>query len=179
MNMALLPMRFTRIAPVQVKTSKNGKPIRNTQLEDSSSYQWLRQLVDTLREGDNPEYFLEHTRLELFQDQVFTFTPNGGLIVLPHGATPIDFAYSVHTDIGNTCYSCKINGRPMPLVTILKNGDEVEIKCAPGHKPPAAWENIAVTGKAKAAIRRCNTGQYSGAIWSSGPRDADSGVRTG
>jgi len=140
------------------KNGKNGKLIRNTQLEDSRSYQWLRQLVDTLREGDNPEYFLEHTRLELFQDQVFTFTPNGGLIVLPDGATPIDFAYSVHTDVGNTCYSCKINGRPMPLVTILKNGDEVEIKCAPGHKPPAAWENIAVTGKAKAAIRRATRG---------------------
>jgi len=140
------------------KNSKNGKPISNTQLEDSSSYQWLRQLVDMLREGDNPEDFLEHTRLELFQDQVFTFTPNGGLIVLPHGASPIDFAYSVHTDIGNTCYGCKINGRPMPLVTILKNGDEVEIKCAPGHKPPAAWENIAVTGKAKAAIRRATRG---------------------
>ena len=127
---------------------------RNTLLEDSSAYQWLRQLVDMLREGDNAEEFLEHTRLELFQDQVFTFTPNGGLIVLPHGATPIDFAYSVHTDIGNSCTSCKINGRPMPLMTILKNGDEVEIKCTPGQTPPAAWEKIAVTGKAKAAIRR-------------------------
>ncbi len=133
----------------------NGRlPPKHELLQDSSAYQWLRQLVDMLREGDNPEEFLEHTRLELFQDQVFTFTPNGGLIVLPHGATPIDFAYAVHTDIGNTCYSCKINGRPMPLVTSLKNGDEVEINCAPGHSPPAAWEKIAVTGKAKAAIRR-------------------------
>ncbi len=133
----------------------NGKnPPKHDLLQDSSAYQWLRQLVDMLREGDNPEEFLEHTRLELFQDQVFTFTPNGGLIVLPHGATPIDFAYAVHTDIGDTCISCKINGRPMPLVTNLKNGDEVEINCAPGHTPPAAWENIAVTGKAKAAIRR-------------------------
>ena len=133
----------------------SGKnPPKHDLLQDSSAYQWLRQLVDMLREGDNPEEFLEHTRLELFQDQVFTFTPNGGLIVLPHGATPIDFAYAVHTDIGDTCISSKINGRPMPLVTNLKNGDEVEINCAPGHVPPAAWENIAVTGKAKAAIRR-------------------------
>ncbi len=134
---------------------KNGKqPPKHELLQDSSAYQWLRQLVEMLQDGDNPEEFLEHTRLELFQDQVFTFTPNGGLIVLPHGATPIDFAYAVHTDIGDTCFSCKINGRPMPLVTSLKNGDEVEINCAPGHSPPAAWEKIAVTGKAKAAIRR-------------------------
>ncbi len=138
-----------------IEDESNGKnPPKHDLLQDSSAYQWLRQLVDMLREGDNPEEFLEHTRLELFQDQVFTFTPNGGLIVLPHGATPIDFAYAVHTDIGDTCISCKINGRPMPLVTNLKNGDEVEINCATGHMPPAAWENIAVTGKAKAAIRR-------------------------
>ena len=138
-----------------MRDESNGKnPPKHDLLQDSSAYQWLRQLVDMLREGDNPEEFLEHTRLELFQDQVFTFTPNGGLIVLPHGATPIDFAYAVHTDIGDTCISCKINGRPMPLVTNLKNGDEVEINCASGHVPPAAWENIAVTGKAKAAIRR-------------------------
>ncbi len=133
---------------------KGKKHPRRKLLQDSSAYQWLRQLVNMLREGDNPEEFLEHTRLELFQDQVFTFTPNGGLIVLPHGATPIDFAYAVHTDIGDTCFSCRINGRPMPLVTNLKNGDEVEINCAPGHVPPAAWEKIVVTGKAKAAIRR-------------------------
>ena len=138
------------------RLGEDGKPIRHNMLEDSGSYQWLRQLVDMLREGDNPEEFLEHTRLELFQDQVFTFTPNGGLIVLPHGATAIDFAYSVHTDIGDTCVSCKINGRPMPLMTILKNGDEVEINCTKGRKPPAAWENIVVTGKAKSAIRRAN-----------------------
>ncbi len=138
-----------------IEDESNGKnPPKHDLLQDSSAYQWLRQLVDNLREGDNPVEFLEHTRLELFQDQVFTFTPNGGLIVLPHDATPIDFAYAVHTDIGDTCISCKINGRPMPLVTNLKNGDEVEINCAKGHMPPAAWENIAVTGKAKAAIRR-------------------------
>ena len=136
------------------RKDKDHKPRQNV-LEDSNAYQWLRQLVDTLRGGDNnPEEFLEHTRLELFQDQVFTFTPNGGLIVLPHGATPIDFAYSVHTDVGNTCYGCKINGLAMPLVTNLKNGDEVEIHCEKGHSPPAAWEKIVVTGKAKAAIRR-------------------------
>jgi RelA/SpoT family (p)ppGpp synthetase len=134
--------------------TENRLPPKDKLLEDSNAYKWLRQLVSMFREGDNPEDFLEHTRLELFQDQVFCFTPNGNLIVLPKGATPIDFAYAVHTDIGNTCVGCKVNGRPMPIMTALKNGDEVEISCTPGQRPPAAWENIAVTGKAKAAIRR-------------------------
>lgn len=121
---------------------------------ESSAYDWLRRLVDTLLEGDNPEEFLEHTKLELFQDQVFSFTPKGRLIALPRGATPIDFAYAVHTDIGDHCVGCKINGRHAPLVTELRNGDEVEIVCSDAQSPPAAWEKIAVTGKARSAIRR-------------------------
>lgn len=121
---------------------------------ESNAYQWLRHLVDLLLEGDNPEEFLEHTKLELFHDQVFCFTPKGLLIALPSGATPIDFAYAVHTDIGNSCVGCKVNGRPMPLVTELKNGDEVEIIRSDNKTPPPAWEGIAVTGKARSAIRR-------------------------
>jgi GTP pyrophosphokinase len=117
-------------------------------------YIWLRRLVDTLLEGDNPEEFLEHTKLELFQDQVFCFTPKGRLIALPRGATPIDFAYAVHTDVGNSCVGAVINGRQLPLTTQLKNGDQVEILVAKGQTPPAAWERIAVTGKARSAIRR-------------------------
>jgi GTP diphosphokinase / guanosine-3',5'-bis(diphosphate) 3'-diphosphatase len=131
-----------------------------------SPYIWLRRLVETLLEGDNPEEFLEHTKLELFQDQVFCFTPMGRLIAMPRGATPIDFAYAVHTDIGNSCVGSVINGRQMPLTTQLKNGDEVEILCAKGQTPPAAWERIAVTGKARSAIRRAARDalrkQYSG-----------------
>src|SRR5215510_12619456 len=117
-------------------------------------YMWLRRLVDTLLEGDNSEEFLEHTKLELFQDQVFCFTPKGRLIALPRGATPIDFAYAVHTDIGNACTGAVINGRHLPLTTQLRNGDEVEVLVSKGQTPPAAWEKIAITGKAKSAIRR-------------------------
>ena len=80
-----------------------------------------------LAEGDSPEEFLEHTKLELFHDQVFCFTPKGRLIALPRGATPIDFAYAVHTDVGNTAVGCKVNGRIVPLLSELHNGDEVEI----------------------------------------------------
>ncbi len=123
-------------------------------LAKENPYMWLRRLVDTLLEGDNPEEFLEHTKLELFQDQVFCFTPKGRLIALPRGATPIDFAYAVHTDVGNSCTGSIINGRQMPLTTQLRNGDEVEVLMAKGQTPPAAWERIAVTGKARSSIRR-------------------------
>jgi GTP diphosphokinase / guanosine-3',5'-bis(diphosphate) 3'-diphosphatase len=123
-------------------------------LHKDNPYNWLRKLVDTLLEGDNPEEFLEHTKLELFHDQVFCFTPKGTLIALPRGATPIDFAYAVHTDIGNSCVGAVINGRQLPLTTQLRNGDEVEVLVAKGQTPPAAWERIAVTGKARSSIRR-------------------------
>jgi len=122
--------------------------------DESRAYTWLRRTVEMLAEGDTPEEFLENTKLELFHDQVFCFTPKGRLIALPRGATPIDFAYAVHTDVGDTCVGCKLNGRMMPLTTELKNGDEVEIITAKGQVPPPAWESIAVTGKARASIRR-------------------------
>ncbi len=109
--------------------------------QDSNAYRWLRHLVGMLLDGDNPEEFLEHTKLELFKDQVFCFTPKGRLIALPRGANPIDFAYAVHTDIGNTCVGAKLNGRPMPLGTELRNGDEVEIVCSKAQLPPSAWES--------------------------------------
>jgi (p)ppGpp synthase/HD superfamily hydrolase len=119
-----------------------------------------------LSEGESPKEFLEHTKLELFADQVFCFTPKGQLIALPKGATPIDFAYAVHTNIGDSCVGCKINGRHAPLLTELENGDEVDIIRSDAQIPPAAWEGIAVTGKARAAIRRATRAsvrrQYAG-----------------
>jgi guanosine-3',5'-bis(diphosphate) 3'-pyrophosphohydrolase len=138
----------------------------NKGLEDTNAYAWLRRTIEQLSEGDNPEDFLENTKLELFQDQVFCFTPKGMLIALPRGATPIDFAYAVHTDVGDTCVGAKVNGRVMPLMTELKNGDEVEIIRSKAQVPPAAWESVVVTGKARAAIRRATRNairkQYSG-----------------
>ncbi|MFZ1047143.1 MAG: bifunctional (p)ppGpp synthetase/guanosine-3',5'-bis(diphosphate) 3'-pyrophosphohydrolase [Pseudolabrys sp.] len=122
---------------------------------ESTAYAWLRRTIELLAEGSNPEEFLEHTKLELFHDQVFCFTPKGKLIALPRKATPIDFAYAVHTDIGNTAVGCKINGQIAPLTSELVNGDEVEIASLKAQTaPPAAWESIVVTGKARAAIRR-------------------------
>jgi RelA/SpoT family (p)ppGpp synthetase len=122
---------------------------------ESNAYAWLRRTIALLAEGSNPEEFLEHTKLELFHDQVFCFTPKGKLIALPRKATPIDFAYAVHTDIGNHAVGCKINGKIAPLVSELANGDEVEIITSKAQSaPPTAWEGLVVTGKARAAIRR-------------------------
>ena len=134
---------------------------------ESNAYAWLRRTVELLAEGSNPEEFLEHTKLELFHDQVFCFTPKGKLIALPRSATPIDFAYAVHTDVGNMAIGAKINGKIAPLISPLQNGDEVQILTSKAQTaPPAAWESIVVTGKARAAIRRATRAairdQYSG-----------------
>jgi GTP diphosphokinase / guanosine-3',5'-bis(diphosphate) 3'-diphosphatase len=134
---------------------------------ESSAYTWLRRTIELLAEGSDPEEFLEHTKLELFHDQVFAFTPKGKLIALPRGATPIDFAYAVHTDVGNMAIGAKINGKIGPLSAPLLNGDEVQILTSKAQTaPPAAWEAIVVTGKARDAIRRATRdavrNQYSG-----------------
>src|SRR5262245_37264418 len=134
---------------------------------ESSAYAWLRRTIELLAEGSNSEEFLEHTKLELFHDQVFCFTPKGKLIALPRSANAIDFAYAVHTDVGNTAVGAKINGQIAPLASELANGDEVEIITSKAQAaPPAAWESLAKTGKARAAIRRATRAavraQYAG-----------------
>jgi len=144
----------------------SGAPVELLSRE-SNAYAWLRRTLELLSDGSNPEEFLEHTKLELFHDQVFCFTPKGKLIALPRLATPIDFAFAVHTDVGNMAVGCKINGRIAPLASHLVNGDEVEILTSTAQAaPPAAWESIVVTGKARAAIRRATRGavrtQYAG-----------------
>ena len=122
-------------------------------VSESRAYRGLRQTIEALA-SDDSEKFLEHTKLELFHDQVFCFTPKGRLIALPRGATAIDFAYAVHTDIGNSAVGCKINGRIAPLISVLQNGDEVLISRSERSSPPAAWDGVVVTGRARAAIRR-------------------------
>jgi RelA/SpoT family (p)ppGpp synthetase len=134
---------------------------------ESNAFAWLRHTIEVLSESANPEEFLEHTKLELFHDQVFCFTPKGKLIALPRHANGIDFAYAVHTDVGNSAVGCKINGKFSPLSSELQNGDEVEVLTSRAQAaPPSAWESLAVTGKARAAIRRATRAavrdQYAG-----------------
>ncbi|MGF1639358.1 MAG: RelA/SpoT family protein [Rhodospirillales bacterium] len=121
---------------------------------DGKQYRWLRELLDILEHPLDPEELLEHTKLEMFSDEVFCFTPKGDLISLPRGATPVDFAYAVHSEIGDTCVGAKINGRLMPLRTPLTNGDQVEVVTSVAQTPSPTWERFVVTGKARARIRR-------------------------
>src|SRR6201994_3471689 len=134
---------------------------------ESNAFAWLRHTIGILSESANPEEFLEHTKVELFHDQVFCFTPKGKLIALPRQANVIDFAYAVHTDVGNSAVGCKINGKFAPLSSELQNGDEVEVLTSEAQSaPPSAWESLAITGKARAAIRRATRtavrDQYAG-----------------
>ncbi|MBJ6122628.1 RelA/SpoT family protein [Sphingomonas mollis] len=115
---------------------------------------WIRDLVEILDTADSPEELLEHTRMAMYQDRIFAFTPKGELIQLPKGATPIDFSYAVHTDLGDQAVGAKINGRVVPLSTVIENGDQVQILRSAGQTPQPGWLNVAVTGKALAAIRR-------------------------
>ena len=120
----------------------------------TTGFEWLRRLRAMIETAPNPEEFLEHTKMELFQDQVFCFTPKGDVFGLPRGGTPVDFAYSIHSRIGDTTVGAKVNGRIVPLNAVLKNGDQVEIITTKNSTPNPDWERFVVTGKAKAHIRR-------------------------
>ena len=127
--------------------------------QETQNFGWVQDLLEILDNSAAPDEFLENTKLELYQDQVFCFTPKGRLIQLPRGATPIDFAYAVHSQVGDTTVGAKVNGRLMPLRTELANGDQVEIMTARGGTPSPSWERWVVTGKARARIRRFVAGQ--------------------
>ena len=117
-------------------------------------YDWLRDLVEIIENGNSPEHYYEFTKLQMFQDNVFCFTPKGAVIKLPKDGTPIDFAYAVHTKIGDTAIGCKINGKEMPLQSVLRNGDMVKIITSKKVSPSLHWLSSSKTGKARAAIRR-------------------------
>ena len=115
---------------------------------------WLASLTERFENAEDHDEFLEHVKLEMYSDQVFCFTPKGDVVKLPKGATPIDFAYSIHTRIGHSCVGAKVDGLRVPLWTRLKNGQSVDVITAEGQTPQATWIDIATTGRAKAAIRR-------------------------
>lgn len=131
---------------------KQGESQAN--LKDIKKYRWMRELLEILEQEQRPEDFLENTKLELFQEHVFVFSPKGDLIELPSGATPVDFAYAIHSKVGDKCVGAKINGRIAPLNTRLQNGDQVDIITAKSQNPSPTWERFVVTGKARSHIRR-------------------------
>ncbi len=121
---------------------------------EGKQYRWVRELLEIMEQSEGAEEFLEHTKLEMYHDQVFAFTPKGDIIALPRGSTPVDFAFAVHSGVGFTCVGAKVNGRIVPLKHTLKNGDQVEIITAKTQTPSPTWERFVVTGKAKSEIRR-------------------------
>ena len=135
------------------KYKENYSLIDNSS-SDPVNVTWLRDLVEILDSGGSSEDLLEATKLEMFQDQVFCFTPKGDLIHLPVNSNAIDFGYALHSEIGNRCVGCKINGKPRPLYTKLQNGDEIEILTSKSPAPSETWENIVVTAKAQSSIKR-------------------------
>jgi len=136
------------------KTGDGGDFDWQPDVEESRATKRLREMTEMLEQGATPQEFLHNTKLELFQDQVFCFTPKGNLIALPRGATPVDFAYAVHSNVGNRCVGAKIHGRIRPLKTELKNGDIVEILTSAVERPNPDWDNFVVTGKARYTIRK-------------------------
>ena len=131
---------------------KDGQKRANN--KDVTHYRWLRELLDILEQEQRPEDFLENTKLELFQEHVYVFSPKGDLIELPSGSTPVDFAYAIHSDVGNKCVGAKINGRIAPLNTKLQNGDQIDIVTAKNQTPSPTWERFVASGKARSHIRK-------------------------
>jgi len=117
-------------------------------------YDWLKDLVEIMETGGSPEHYFEFTKLQMFQDNVFCFTPKGAVIKLPRGGTPVDFAYAVHTKVGDTAIACEINGNPSALQTALRNGDMVKIITSKKISPSLHWLSSSKTGKARASIRK-------------------------
>ena len=131
---------------------RDGERVENPFAVDPGA--WLREMSERLGEQADHEEFLEHVKLEMYADQVFCFTPKGEVVKLPRGATPLDFAYAIHTDLGNSCVGARIDGHQAPFWKELRNGQSVEILRSDGQQPSADWEDMVVTGRAKAAIRR-------------------------
>jgi len=144
---------------------------------DGGQYDWLRTLLEIMEHATGGEEFLEYTKLEMFRDQVFCFTPKGDLISLPRGASSIDFAYAVHSAVGDHTVSVKINGRQMPLRTILQNGDQVEIITSKTQSPSPTWERYVVTGKARSRIRRFIHSQQRGQFLELGRSILEKGLK--
>ncbi|WP_417253424.1 RelA/SpoT family protein [Celeribacter sp.] len=131
---------------------RDGVPAQNPFAVDPTK--WLAQLTERFENAEDHSEFLEHVKLEMYTDKVFTFTPKGEVVSLPKGATPLDYAYAIHTRIGDSCVGAKVDGIRVPLWTRLKNGQSVEILTAEGQRPQGTWLDIVVTGRAKAAIRK-------------------------
>ena len=146
-------MEMHRMAEEGVAAHWKYKEGRVGDQRDDRYFGWMRQLIESQQEVHDPQEFIQNLKVELYAEEVYTFTPKGQVKAFPRGATPIDFAYSIHTDVGHRCVGARINGKMVPLRTHLKNGDIVEIITQPGHKPSRDWLNSVVTSHARYEIK--------------------------
>jgi len=142
-----------RMAEEGIAAHWKYKEGRTGDQRDERYFQWMRQLLEYQQEVRDPQEFIQNLKVELYPEEVYTFTPKGLVKALPRGATPIDFAYAIHTDVGHQCVGARVNGKMVPLRTRLKNGDIVEIITAAAHKPSRDWLNFAVTSRARNKIK--------------------------
>ena len=143
------PHRRGRASPRTGSTRKGGVGAER----DEQYFLWLRQLLEWQQEVRDPQEFLQNLKIELYPEEVYIFTPKGEVKALPRGATPVDFAYAIHTDVGHQCVGARVNGKMVPLRTRLRNGDIVEIVTTPGHKPSRDWLNFVATSRARNKIK--------------------------
>src|SRR3954462_12890734 len=146
-------MEMHRMAEEGIAAHWKYKEGRVGDHKDERYFQWMRQLLEYQQEVRDPQEFIQNLKVELYPEEVYCFTPKGQVKAFPRGATPIDFAYAVHTDVGHRCVGARINGKMVPLRTHLRNGDIVEIVTAPGHKPSRDWLNFVVTSHARYEIK--------------------------
>src|SRR5262249_35724439 len=146
-------MEMHRMAEEGIAAHWKYKEGRIGDHKDERYFQWMRQLLEYQQDVRDPREFIQNLKLELYPEEVYTFTPKGQVKAFPRGATPIDFAYSIHTDVGHQCVGARVNGKMVPLRARLKNGDIVEIITAPGHKPSRDWLNFVVTSHARYKIK--------------------------
>ena len=143
-----------QIAEFGVAAHWKYKDPKQINSNDTKEYKWMHELLDLMNQSNNQDELIENSKIKLFQDSIYVFSPKGDLIELPINATPVDFAYSIHSEIGDKCVASKINGNLQPLKSILKNGDQVEILTSNDSQPSPLWERFAVTSKVKSQIRK-------------------------
>jgi GTP pyrophosphokinase len=146
-------MEMHRMAEEGIAAHWKYKEGRVGDQRDERYFQWMRQLLEYQQEVRDPQEFIQNLKVELYAEEVYAFTPKGLVKAFPRGATPIDFAYAVHTDVGHQCVGARVNGKMVPLRTHLRNGDIVEIVTAAGHKPSRDWLNFVVTSHARYEIK--------------------------
>ena len=158
-------------------TGRTKRTLAGLKNDDKKSYDWLQRLLESQNNLKDPGEYLKSVKMDLFLEEVYVFTPKGEVKAFPRGATPLDFAYSIHTDVGNTCVGAKVNGKLVPLKYTLKNGDTIEILTNKNQNPSSDWIRYVVTSRAKQKIRHWIVNEQRERTLAPGQRNTGEGVQ--